>query len=101
MLVKVNGLHFLNAPSFMDKLMMLIKPFLKKGLLDALHIHQIGSKTLEDFMPISGLPKESGGDFKSCEQIRGKLSFGFSIFFILLGLQPSLRVEIVTYQDFS
>ncbi|CAG9791674.1 unnamed protein product [Diatraea saccharalis] len=67
-LLKLNGLHFLNAPSFMDKLMMLLKPFLKKDLLDVLHIHQIGSKTLDPFVPMEGLPKEAGGDFKTLQQ---------------------------------
>ena len=71
MLVKVKGLHFLNAPSFMDRLMMMIKPFMKKELLEVLLIHQIGAKTLDKFVPMSGLPKEAGGDFKSFDECRG------------------------------
>ncbi|KAM3956785.1 alpha-tocopherol transfer protein-like [Aphomia sociella] len=70
MLVKVKGLHFLNAPSFMDRLMMIIKPFLKKNLLEVLHIHQIGSRTLEEFVPMRGLPKEAGGEYKSLKECR-------------------------------
>ncbi|XP_053616922.1 clavesin-1-like [Plodia interpunctella] len=68
MLVKLQGLHFLNAPSFMDKLMMIIKPFLKKELMEVLHIHQIGSRSLEEFVPMAGLPKDAGGEFKTIEQ---------------------------------
>ncbi|XP_028157586.1 clavesin-1-like [Ostrinia furnacalis] len=68
MLVKLKGLHFLNAPSFMDRLMMLLRPFLKKALLDVLHIHQIGSKTVDPYVPMEGLPKDAGGEFKSFEQ---------------------------------
>ncbi|KAH9638775.1 hypothetical protein HF086_002015 [Spodoptera exigua] len=52
MLLKIKSLHFLNAPSFMDKLMMILRPFMKKELLDMLSIHQIGSKTIGKFMPI-------------------------------------------------
>ncbi|CAH0402595.1 unnamed protein product [Chilo suppressalis] len=70
LLLKLKGLHFLNAPSFMDRLMMLLKPFLKKQLLDVLHIHQIGSKTLDAYVPMEGLPKEAGGKFKSCTEAR-------------------------------
>lgn len=68
MLLKIKSLHFLNAPSFMDKLMMILRPFLKKELLDMLSIHQIGSKTIGKFMPIEGLPKEAGGEYKTLQQ---------------------------------
>ncbi|XP_026740323.1 clavesin-1-like [Trichoplusia ni] len=70
MLVKVRGLHFLNAPSFMDRLMMMIKPFMKKELIDVLLIHQIGAKTLDKHVPMAGLPKGAGGEFKSFDELR-------------------------------
>ncbi|CAH0595556.1 unnamed protein product [Chrysodeixis includens] len=70
MLVKVRGLHFLNAPSFMDRLMMMIKPFMKKELIDVLIIHQIGAKTLDKHVPMVGLPKGAGGEFKSFDELR-------------------------------
>ncbi|KAJ8713177.1 hypothetical protein PYW08_008481 [Mythimna loreyi] len=73
MLVKVKGLHFLNAPSFMDRLMMMIKPFMKKELLEVLTIHQIGAKTLDKFVPMVGLPKEAGGEFKTFDQCRDEI----------------------------
>ncbi|XP_045503165.1 clavesin-1-like [Colias croceus] len=65
MLVRLKGIHFMNAPSFVDKLLMLIRPFLKKELMDILYIHQIGSKSVEKFFPIEALPKESGGQYVS------------------------------------
>ncbi|KAG6448416.1 hypothetical protein O3G_MSEX005492 [Manduca sexta] len=64
MLVKLKGLHFLNAPSFMDRLMMILRPFMKKELLGMLSIHQVGSKTLDKFVPMEALPKEAGGQYK-------------------------------------
>ncbi|XP_075984157.1 alpha-tocopherol transfer protein-like [Anticarsia gemmatalis] len=70
MLVKIKGLHFLNAPSFMDRLLMMIKPFMKKELLDVLKIHQIGSKTLDPYLPMEALPKGAGGEFKTIEECR-------------------------------
>ncbi|XP_050552664.1 clavesin-1-like [Spodoptera frugiperda] len=73
MLVKVKGLHFLNAPSFMDRLMMMIKPFMKKELLDVLIIHQIGAKTLDKYVPMTGLPKEAGGEFKTFDECRDEM----------------------------
>ncbi|CAF4886691.1 unnamed protein product [Pieris macdunnoughi] len=65
MLVKLKEVHFLNATSLIDKLMMLIKPFMKKELLDILRIHQRDSDTLDPFVYSHSLPKEDGGDFKS------------------------------------
>ncbi|KAG6448418.1 hypothetical protein O3G_MSEX005498 [Manduca sexta] len=65
MLVKFKGMHFLNAPPFMDKLMMLIRQFMKKELLEVVRIHQIGSDSLDAYFPIQGLPKDAGGQYKS------------------------------------
>jgi hypothetical protein len=71
MLVKLKGLHYMSAPSFIDKLMMLVRPFLKKALMDVLHIHQVGSRTIDAHVPMEALPKESGGEFKTFDQARG------------------------------
>ncbi|CAG4933755.1 unnamed protein product [Colias eurytheme] len=65
MLVKLKEVHFLNAPFFMDKLMMLLKPFMKKALLDIIRIHQRDTNTLEKFVEKSSLPKDDGGEYKS------------------------------------
>jgi hypothetical protein len=73
MLVRLRGVHFLNAPSFMDKLMMLLKPFLKKELLEMLHIHQVNSDTLEEYISKKALPKEEGGQYKDHATIRGEI----------------------------
>ncbi|CAH0714067.1 unnamed protein product, partial [Brenthis ino] len=67
-LVKLQGLHFINAPSFIDKLLMMMRPFMKKELMEMLHIHTVGSKTLEQFVPIEALPKECGGNAMSLEE---------------------------------
>ncbi|XP_026740674.1 clavesin-1-like [Trichoplusia ni] len=70
MLLKIKSLHFLNAPSFMDRLMMILRPFLKKELLEMLSIHQIGSTTIGKFFPIEALPKDAGGQYKTRQQCR-------------------------------
>ncbi|XP_072934698.1 clavesin-2-like [Epargyreus clarus] len=72
MLIRLKEVHFLNAPSFMDKLMMMLRPFMKKELLDIIHIHQIGSDTLEKFVPKKALPKESGGEEKDWISLRNE-----------------------------
>ncbi|XP_072934701.1 alpha-tocopherol transfer protein-like [Epargyreus clarus] len=70
MFVKLKGLHFKNAPSFMDKILMIIKPFMKKELMDMLGVHIPGSKTLEEVIPLDALPKESGGKYKSRQECK-------------------------------
>lgn len=32
--VRVKGIHYINSPTFIDKVMSLIKPFMKKELLE-------------------------------------------------------------------
>ncbi|XP_045770429.1 clavesin-1-like [Maniola jurtina] len=69
MLVRLKEVHFINAPSFMDKLMMLLKPFMKKSLLDMIHIHETGSQELYKYIPKKAFPKDLGGDYKSKKDI--------------------------------
>ncbi|XP_063628691.1 clavesin-1-like [Cydia splendana] len=70
MLVKLKAVHFLNAPGWMDKLMMMLKPFLKKDLLELICIHQRGSDSVYKYIPKAALPKGSGGGYKDFETIK-------------------------------
>lgn len=79
MLVQLKGLHFLNAPSFMDRVMMILRPFMKKELLDTLQIHQTGSMTLDKYVPQEALPKEAGGEYLDFVSARGKSCVHFPI----------------------
>jgi len=64
--VRLKGFHFANAPSFMDKIMSLIKPFIKKELLNMLHIHQSNSDSIFKLIPKDCLPAEIGGTLGNC-----------------------------------
>ncbi|XP_050353574.1 clavesin-1-like [Nymphalis io] len=70
MLVKLKGLHFMNAPSYVDRLLMVLRPFLKKELMDQLCIHPVGSNSIEKLLPIEALPKEAGGQYKTFEEAK-------------------------------
>ncbi|XP_026314608.1 alpha-tocopherol transfer protein-like [Hyposmocoma kahamanoa] len=70
MLVKLKEVHFLNAPYFMDKLMMLLKPFMKKALLDIIHVHQTGTEDIYNYVPKKAFPKENGGEYKDYNSVR-------------------------------
>lgn len=62
MFVHLYEFHFINAPSFMDKLMSMFKPFMKEDMLHIVHSHQAGSNTLNEYLPITALPKDAGGE---------------------------------------
>ncbi|CAK1541421.1 unnamed protein product [Leptosia nina] len=70
MLVRLKGLHFNNAPSWIDKLLMMMKPFMKKELMDLVGVHTAGSDTIKKHIPVEGLPKECGGKYKTMKECR-------------------------------
>lgn len=71
MLVKLKEVHFLNAPPFMDKLMMVLKPFMKNSLLRILQIHEINSQVIYKYVPKEAFPRDCGGSYKDFKTLRG------------------------------
>ncbi|CAG5076952.1 Similar to Ttpal: Alpha-tocopherol transfer protein-like (Mus musculus) [Cotesia congregata] len=59
--VRLKGFHFLNSIPVMDIIMGMMKPFLKKELMDILHIHT-NNETAKKYLPLEILPNESGGN---------------------------------------
>ncbi|XP_030023306.2 clavesin-1 isoform X2 [Manduca sexta] len=70
MLVKLKQICFINAPPFVDKLMMLIRPLINKTLMDIIKIHPVGTDTMYKTVPRAAFPKESGGEYKSYNKIK-------------------------------
>ncbi|XP_026755014.3 alpha-tocopherol transfer protein-like [Galleria mellonella] len=62
--IRMKEIHVLNSEPIVDKLMLLIKPFMDKKLFDILKFHQ-KDENLEDFytniIPRSSLPSDFGG----------------------------------------
>lgn len=73
MLIKLKEVNFINAPSFMDKLMLMLKPFLNKPLLEIIRIHSVGSEKIYETIPKKYFPIESGGEFKDMNTIKEEL----------------------------
>lgn len=68
--VRLKGLHYINAVSFMDKILALMRPFMKKELLDVLELHS----TVESFSKnvfSDQLPNEYGGKAGTFNELRG------------------------------
>lgn len=69
--IRMHGFHLINPVPFMDKVLGLLTPFMKKELQNVLSVHS----DLEDFykyIPKDMLPKEIGGDLMESKDLRGK-----------------------------
>ncbi|KAF7399422.1 hypothetical protein HZH68_008014 [Vespula germanica] len=58
--VRLKGFHFMNTSPVMDVILNMMKPFMKKELMDMFHMHST-METLAKFIPLEILPNESGG----------------------------------------
>lgn len=72
---KLSAIHVLNVVSFFDKIMTLIKPFMKAEVMKNLHLHS-SSMDMEKFytecIPKKCLPSDFGGDLESVEELHQK-----------------------------
>lgn len=58
--VRLKGLHFMNTVPVMDIILGMMKPFMKKELMDMLFIHST-AESLAKHIPLDALPNEQGG----------------------------------------
>uniref|UniRef100_A0A1B0FV50 Putative phosphatidylinositol transfer protein sec14 n=1 Tax=Lutzomyia longipalpis TaxID=7200 RepID=A0A1B0FV50_LUTLO len=58
--VRLKGLHIINTASFIDKILALIRPFVKKELVSLVHFHT-DMETIYPMIPQKIFPKEFGG----------------------------------------
>nr|XP_034827499.1 alpha-tocopherol transfer protein-like isoform X1 [Maniola hyperantus] len=65
---KIKGIHLLNATSFVDKFVSLIKQGLKEKVASRLHVHS-SYEELHNEISKEILPKEYGGDGPTCEKL--------------------------------
>lgn len=59
--VRLQGFHFVNCVPFMDKVLALMKPFMKKELMDMLALHQPKSQAIFKYIPQECFLNEFGG----------------------------------------
>ncbi|KAH8289356.1 hypothetical protein KR054_004188 [Drosophila jambulina] len=60
--VRLKGIHVLNCPSYVDKVMAVVKPFIKSEVFKLIHFHLPGAETPFRHFPRSMLPEEYGGE---------------------------------------
>ncbi|XP_031778500.1 alpha-tocopherol transfer protein-like [Nasonia vitripennis] len=69
---RIKGIHFVNAPSFIDRIVTLVKSAIKPKLAARIHVHSSGLESLYDSIPKSVLPLDYGGEEPSMDQLDEK-----------------------------
>lgn len=67
--IRIKGFHFINIVPHTDKIIALMKPFMKKELAQVLHLHS-KMESLEEFIPKEVLPADYGGNDDTSENIK-------------------------------
>lgn len=66
---RVSQVHFVNCSTVFEKFIVLIRPFLKKEVVEVLHCHSDGYESLYEFVKKDFLPQEYGGVAGASEKI--------------------------------
>lgn len=61
--LRIKQVHVVNSNSLLDKLVMIMKPFVGAKAMKVIHFHLPNTKTLYEFVPRDCLPHEFGGTF--------------------------------------
>ncbi|XP_055374829.1 alpha-tocopherol transfer protein-like [Condylostylus longicornis] len=67
---KIIAVHMINCPTYIDKILAILKPFISAELFKLLHFHQPNSETLYEFIEKSILPNEYGGNGGTMEELK-------------------------------
>ncbi|XP_075154595.1 alpha-tocopherol transfer protein isoform X2 [Haematobia irritans] len=67
---RVKQIHVINAASYLDKVLSVVKPFMSRELMQVLHTHLPNSDTPYKFIPRDLLPDEYGGKVGKMSDIR-------------------------------
>ncbi|XP_043289592.1 alpha-tocopherol transfer protein-like [Venturia canescens] len=63
--VRLKAIHVLNVVWFMDKVLSLVRPFMKRELFEMLHLHTGDPSEVYELIPQKCLPKDYGGELGS------------------------------------
>ncbi|XP_059612303.1 clavesin-2-like [Phlebotomus argentipes] len=67
--VRIKGIHFLNGNRITQRLITILKPFLKKEIYDMIHIHTTMESAFE-YIPRGNFSTEMGGSWKTYSQLQ-------------------------------
>lgn len=71
--VRLRAFHFINTVPFMDKVLALMRPFMKKDLMDVMHLHSTLDTFLDKHVTKSMMPDEYGGSAGKIKDLTDKV----------------------------
>ncbi|XP_058124212.1 alpha-tocopherol transfer protein-like [Anopheles ziemanni] len=66
--IRLKQIHFINVVPFMNQLMFLTKPFMRKDVQEMINMH-VNLDTLHQAVPVESLPNEYGGNGGSFDEL--------------------------------
>ncbi|XP_037935155.1 alpha-tocopherol transfer protein-like [Teleopsis dalmanni] len=70
--VRLRAMHIINCPSYLNKLIAVLKPFIREDVYKLIHFHTTGLDTLYEHVPRDMLPEEFGGSAGKLADIKAK-----------------------------
>ncbi|XP_050672321.1 clavesin-1-like isoform X2 [Leptidea sinapis] len=71
--LKLKRIHLINTSPIIDRLIAVMKPFLKSELLNSLHIYSDGIAALHNHIPVQHFPKDVGGEYKTLNECKDNI----------------------------
>ncbi|XP_034107233.1 alpha-tocopherol transfer protein-like [Drosophila albomicans] len=69
---RLKAVHIINCPSFLDRMMAMMKPFIREEILQLMHYHTEGLDSLYEKIPRDMLPNEYGGKAGSMTELKAQ-----------------------------
>ncbi|XP_060663464.1 alpha-tocopherol transfer protein-like [Drosophila nasuta] len=69
---RLKAVHIINCPSFLDRMMAMMKPFIREEILQLMHYHTEGLDSLYEKIPRDMLPNEYGGKAGSMAELKAQ-----------------------------
>uniref|UniRef100_A0A0K8WFM8 Alpha-tocopherol transfer protein-like n=1 Tax=Bactrocera latifrons TaxID=174628 RepID=A0A0K8WFM8_BACLA len=71
--VHLKAIHIINCPSYLDKVVSIMKPFISREVFKLIHFHTESLDSLYEHVPRSILPEEYGGDGGKLADLKAQL----------------------------
>lgn len=100
--IRLKGLHFINTVPFMDKILALMRPFMRKELMDVMELHTT-VESFKKYVFLEQLPNEYGGKAGTFDQLRGNFDVHYVRFFRTkeFAFQKRATITLKTIRSFS
>uniref|UniRef100_A0A1L8EG33 Putative phosphatidylinositol transfer protein sec14 n=1 Tax=Haematobia irritans TaxID=7368 RepID=A0A1L8EG33_HAEIR len=70
--IRIRAIHMINCPSYMNKILAVVRPFVHKRVFELMHFHTDGLEGLYEHVPKEMLPEEYGGNAGTIAELKEK-----------------------------